>query len=328
MGGRMSDSARQGHHVDRRHGWLRRGRAVGLLAASLLAVGLTAAPAHAEQSDNSDHSDHSEHSDRDGRLLDVTAKDNGLAGQAQQDTYKLNTDQLSSGIVEVRLHNHGTVEHQVQLLRLHDGITLAGFTQAVAATQGGAVLQLADATGGSNGIDPGGYQQTFVRLRPGNYVALCFLAGGGDGAPHFAHGMLAPFTVVQAEDDESGHVRGHVLGDIDAFSFGFHMPAVVNGHGLYRFTNTAAVDTHELAILRLAPQKTAADFLTWISNGVGASPTIGANGGGGALAPGLRSWVRLRLAPGDYVAVCFVPDDEGTHPPHAILGMVQGFTAT
>ena len=31
-------------------------------------------------------------------------------------------------------------------------------------------------------------------LRPGNYVALCFLPGPG-GAPHMAMGMLQQFTV-------------------------------------------------------------------------------------------------------------------------------------
>ena len=287
---------------------------MGLLAAMLLAAGLTASPAHAAGSTDG------------GRLLDVTAHDDGPSAQVQHDFYTLNTNHLKAGLVEVRLHNAGTVPHQVQLLRLHDGVALPDFLGAVAASNGGAVLQLADATGGANAIDPGGYQAAFVNLRAGNYVALCFLTDGGDGAPHFAHGMLSPFTV--EGQGNSAHPPGHVLGAINAFSFGYQMPAVVDGHGLYRFTNTDGTDTHELTILRLAPGKTAGDFLNWIqTGGNGPPPVVASAGGANALAPGLHMWVQLNLAPGNYVAVCFVPDDAGSHPPHAALGMVHGFTA-
>jgi len=166
---------------------------------------------------------------------------------------------VKAGLVEVRLHNAGTVPHQVQLLRLHDGVTLTSFVHAVAASHGAAVPHLSDATGGSNGVGPGGNQTTFVNLREGNYIALCFLSDKGQDGPHFAHGMLAQFTV--KGQGNSAHPPGHVLGELDAFSFGYRMPAVVDGQGLYRFANTAAHDTHELAILWLAPHKTAADFL-------------------------------------------------------------------
>ena len=299
--------------ADQRHGRVRRGRGLGLLAAMLLAAGLTASPAHAVGSSAG------------GRLLAVTAHDNGPSAAVQRDYYTLNTNQVKAGLVEVRLHNAGTVPHQVQLLRMHDGITLTSFVQAVAASHGAAVPHLSDATGGSNGVDPGGDQTTFVNLRAGTYIALCFLSDNGHGAPHFAHGMLSPFTVKGQGD--SAHPPGHVFGDIDAFSFGYRMPAVVDGHGFYRFANTAAHDTHELAILRLAPQKTAADYLAWIKHGgQGRPPIVGTGGGAGALAPGLHSWVQLNLAAGQYVAVCFVPDEEGSHPPHAALGMVQGFS--
>lgn len=304
----------RGTSAEGSYGWARRWRLLCLLVAMILAAGTTAAPAGAVGATDG------------GRLLDVTAHDNGFSGGEQHDFYTLNTDHLKAGLVQVRLHNDGSVAHQVQLLRLHDGVNLADFQSAVALSHGGAVLQLADATGGSNAIEPGGYQATFVNLRAGNYVALCFLSGGGDGAPHFAHGMLSTFSV--AGQGNSAHPPGDVLGSIEAFSFGYRMPAVVNGHGLYRFTNTDGRDTHELTILRLAPGKTAADFRSWLRTGAnGPPPVAGSAGGANALAPGLHMWVQLNLAPGDYVAVCFVPDDEGNHPPHAVLGMVQGFTS-
>ena len=45
----------------------------------------------------------------------------------------------------------------------------------------------------------------------------------------------------------------------------------------------------------------------------------------GALSPGQTSWLALDLAPGTYIALCFVPDRE-TGVPHALMGMVQVFT--
>jgi hypothetical protein len=258
-----------------------------------------------------------------GHVLDVTASN---TSDGSSDTYALSTDHLKAGIVQVRLHNAGNVTHQVQLLRLHDGVTPAFYRQALLASQGGAALVYADATGGSNGIDPGGFQVSYMDLSAGTYVAMCFLSDGGDGAPHFAHGMFSPFTV--EGQGTSAHPPGHVLGSIDAFSFGFTMPAVVDGHGLYQFTNTATSDTHEATLLRLAPGKHASDVLAWIEGGQSGPPPIsGSAGGAGAMAPGTSMWVQLNLEPGDYVAVCFVPDDEPPHLPHAALGMVQGFTA-
>ncbi|MGB8650637.1 MAG: hypothetical protein WCD35_08235 [Mycobacteriales bacterium] len=280
----------------------------------LLSGGLATVPAHAG----------SEVSDVHGtaRVLDVTA-DNTADGSS--DTYRLGTDRLRAGLVDVRLHNAGTVDHQVQLVRLHDGVTADAYRRALIASQGGAALQLGDAMGGSNAIAPGGFQETWVDLPAGSYVAMCFLDGGG-GVPHFVKGMLAAFTVVG--QGNSAHPPGHVLATISAFSFGFQMPAVVDGHGLYRFTNTAPSDTHELTLIKLVPGATADQAKAWIENPSGPPPFAESAGGAGALAPGGEAWLAMNLTPGSYVAVCFVPDDEPPHAPHAALGMVQGFTVS
>lgn len=40
-----------------------------------------------------------------------------------------------------------------------------------------------------------------MNLEPGEYIAICFMpdhAEGGDGAPHFVHGMVQSFTVTEA----------------------------------------------------------------------------------------------------------------------------------
>lgn len=293
---------------------LRRGWGV-LAAALLLGSGLAAGPAQASDSRGEL-----------GHLLDVTANN---SPDGARDFFRLNTDDLKAGLVRVTLHNAGTVTHQVQLVRLHAGVTAAAFRAAILASHGSAALMLADATGGSGAIDPGRVQTTYVNLRAGNYVALCFLNGGDGGAPHFAHGMFTAFQV--RGHDERDVPAGHVQGTVKAFTtpadkMGFRMPAVIDGDGLYRFTNTAAMDTHEFALLKLAPGKTAADVVSWVAHGLaGPPPVTGSFGGGQALAPSGELWVRMNLPPGNYVALCFVPDDKPPHLPHAALGMVQAF---
>jgi hypothetical protein len=254
------------------------------------------------------------------RVLDVTA-DNAPDGST--DSFILSSDHLTAGLVDVRLHNIGNVDHQVQFARLHDGITPDFYYDSLVNSGGGTALVFADAMGGSNSVGPGGYQETWVNLPAGTYVAMCFQDGPpGSGPPHLFKGMFTSFTVTGRGN--SAHPPGYVRGTISAFTFGFDMPASIDGHGIYRFVNTADTDTHELTLLKLADGKHQADALAWLANPVGPPPFSSA-GGNGALAPGGEAWVRLNLSPGDYLAACFVPDDEAPHLPHIELGMVHAF---
>jgi hypothetical protein len=48
-------------------------------------------------------------------------------------------------------------------------------------------------------------------------------------------------------------------------------------------------------------------------------------GGMQALATGMRGWAVLDLAPGNYLAICAVPDPASGQP-HLALGMIASFT--
>ena len=293
-------------------------------AAVVAAAALTAVPtASAAVADDGHH-----HGDQRGTqvldvtasVLDVTASNDGPQGQPR---YTLSTDTLGAGLETIRLHNTGTEPHQVQLLRLHDDKTFSDLSTVLADPKGDP-FTVADATGGSNTILPGAEQETYVNLRAGHYVALCFVTDEVSNVPHFAEGMIAQFDVTGSGTRQ----RPDAEGTISAFSFGFNIPAHVDGNGVYRFKNLSDTDSHELTIERLAPGKTAADFLNVISGKVAGNPNdiAAPAGGGGAVAPHGVDWVRLNLAPGDYIAVCFVPDAEAQGAPHAALGMVRGFS--
>ena len=268
------------------------------------------------------------------RTLTVWASNNA---DGTQDSYRLSTHWLRAGLVKVDLHNVGTFPHQAQLFKLHKGVTAASYLASLEATGGGTALVLADATGGANTVDPGSHQVTWVNLKAGNYVVVCFQDGGDHGKPHFVDGMYASLTVFGHGND--ARPRGQVQGTIAAYThektrstplvMGFHMPKVIDSDGLYLFKNTAATDTHELAFLKLAPRKTAKDVVAFFrAGGVGQPPFTGDFGGAGALAPGGHSWLRMNMTPGQYVAVCFIPDDMPPHMPHVAMGMAQQFTVT
>jgi hypothetical protein len=279
-------------------------------AAVVAAAALTTAPTASALADDGHH----HHGDqRSTQVLDVKASNDGPQGQPR---YTLSATTLQAGLETIRLHNTGTEPHQVQLLRLHDDKKFSDLKRVLADPTGDP-LTVADATGGSNAILPGAEQETYVNLRAGHYVALCFVTDEVSNVPHFAEGMIAQFDVTGA----STRQRPDAEGTISAFSFGFNIPAYVDGHGVYRFKNLSDTDTHELTIERLAPGKTAANFLNVISGKVAGNPNdlAAPAGGGGAVAPHGVDWVRLNLVPGDYIAVC---DVHG----HAALGMVKGFS--
>jgi hypothetical protein len=57
-------------------------------------------------------------------------------------------------------------------------------------------------------------------------------------------------------------------------------------------------------------------------------PAADEAGGVGIMSSGQSNYVDLELSPGEYVAICFMPDHlgEATGQPHFMLGMMQSFT--
>jgi hypothetical protein len=45
-------------------------------------------------------------------------------------------------------------------------------------------------------MSPGFTVWSVLDFEPGDYFAICFVPDAESGAPHFALGMIAPFTVV------------------------------------------------------------------------------------------------------------------------------------
>jgi hypothetical protein len=279
----------------------------GLTAAGLTApwqAGAAAAPAA--------------HVSRTGHVVEIRATD---------DRYALATNgRIPAGLVELKLANQGRTDHQALLFRLHPGVTLAEFVRALKSGGLGA-LRLVDPAGGVNTVPARAAEVTWQALQGGRYV-LIDLNTGPDGVPYVAKGMAAGFTVTgHLPPTQLNAIRppGRVAGTVTAHTMTFTVPKVVDGRAIYRFTDTDRHDWHEFAIIRLKPHVTAADVIAYVRNGRGAPPFTSA-GGFGAETPGNGGWLRLDLAPGRYAAICFVPDDQPPHMPHAAMGMVVAFT--
>ena len=79
---------------------------------------------------------------------------------------------------------------------------------------------------------------------------------------------------------------------------------------------------HELALLKLAPGKTVADFAAWDAGGMKGPPPAEPIGGVVALDTGTRATFTADLTPGDYGLLCYVPDAKDGRP-HLAHGMIK-----
>jgi outer membrane protein assembly factor BamE (lipoprotein component of BamABCDE complex) len=230
---------------------------------------------------------------------------------------------MVAGLTDIKLVNAGSQPHQASFGRVKPGVTV---DQVLAAAKRGSsaepyIFSALDFAGGPSTISPYSQQETILNLRPGHYVALCFVPGP-DGMPHYQMGMITPFTVTTASGQAP---RGEPTADVVVrlVNFGFVMPANLRKGDLVKVVNQAN-EVHEMSIVQLAPGKTVQDILAWAKKPSATSPFLFV-GGMAPIAPGSTEWLRLSLNPGRYVTVCFVIDP-ATSKRHVMLGMIYPFT--
>jgi uncharacterized cupredoxin-like copper-binding protein len=232
-------------------------------------------------------------------------------------------EQIDAGLTNVTLVNEGATAHHLQLARLPEGATpeeIFGLFQE----NPPAALQALTFVGGPGLIDPGLRQAVLIDLLPGTYLALSFVADEA-GVPYMARGMAMPFTVVAATntaDVTTPPVEAH--GTAQLLDFSFVLPAAIAaGEQVWQVVNEGQ-EPHEIMVMQLADGKSVSDALAFLHAPTG-TPPYASIGGFQAITPGQTGWLKLDLAPGNYVAICYIPG-AATGELHFDMGMVQAFT--
>jgi hypothetical protein len=229
---------------------------------------------------------------------------------------------IESGMVTFVLDNTSQNLHHLQLVRLTEGMSAEDFHQRLMTLQPGTPPPswFVDA-GGVNPPPPGEPARVTMMVEPGEYAVIC-LVDTPDHVPHFAKGMVAPLTVTEAEGAPAPLPAADRTLTLVDYAFSFDAPPTSGAQDI-RVVN-GATQSHEIAIFRIVPGKTVEDVLAWGATYEGEPPMIPAGGVPG-VRPGQQVVMHMDLEPGDYVALCFVPDaNDGV--PHLAHGMVLPFT--
>ncbi len=236
--------------------------------------------------------------------------------------------QMPAGILELTLVNDTRAEADADVGRATPGATEAQINAADAAANAHSLqgfvrlTQLVTFIGGTNSVPPGSSETAILDLRtpgryglqvgnfqePGTRLTFTVTPGAGQGA------TLPPADVV---------VR---LKDMKFLGLPRHLPA----GKLTLQVNNEGPSAHELLLVRLDPGKTQRDVLDVLRQAQGqiGPPPPWAHPGGGmdSISPHQSAEVRLDLARGYYVVVCFMPDVKKQGTPHVMEGMIGHFT--
>jgi uncharacterized cupredoxin-like copper-binding protein len=229
--------------------------------------------------------------------------------------------QVKAGLVSITLENEGQEPHHVQLARLNDGVSVQQF-QAALQQSPEAALSLVTWAGGPGVIDFGGSQEVTMELVAGTYMLLCFIPSP-DGVPHLAKGMVASLEVVD-DDNSSGVQPPQAEAAVEMDDFSFVLPSEIKaGPQVWQIDNEGQ-QPHEISLIKLAEGKTMEDVAAFMAGPNGPPPFTSAGGLQG-IDPGESGWLKLNLTPGEYVALCHIPDP-ASGKPHTELGMVAAFS--
>lgn len=101
---------------------------------------------------------------------------------------------MKAGKVNITLANKGKERHEMNIVRLKDGVTAQQVVDAEAAGRDTGDLVADDSVGAVGPVEPGATGAAALDLVPGTYGYACFV-DAPDGEPHVAKGMLGQFKV-------------------------------------------------------------------------------------------------------------------------------------
>jgi hypothetical protein len=235
---------------------------------------------------------------------------------------------ITAGTTTFRLVNDGKEPHQISIVQLAKGKTLADFVAAAKANQ---PIPWAVGVGGPNTAGPGQTIDATVTLDAGNYLLLCWVPSPGSPVPHLAKGMIQPLTVSAASGVAQAGAPTSYVNEaapdvhLELFDYGFRFskPLTAGKHTIHVMNNAA--QEHEAVMMKLAPGKTMKDADAWFESGMKGPSPVTPEPGMAGLGKGRTATFTTNLTPGKYGIVCYIPDAKDGKP-HEMHGMVQEFT--
>jgi hypothetical protein len=230
-------------------------------------------------------------------------------------------ESFEAGMITFVLENTSETWHHLQLVRLPEGLSFTEFQERLAGMRPGQPIpEWFVEVGGVNPPPPGGSARATHLVEAGEYAVLCAV-DTPDHIPHVMKGMIRPLTVTPSASPPAPLPASDLTLTLVDYAFSFSAPPTRGSH-VIRVEN-AATQSHEIALFRLLPGKTVDDFMAWGATYEGPPPAE-ILGGVPAFRPGIVATMDVDLTPGDYLAVCFVPDaNDGA--PHIAHGMVLPF---
>jgi hypothetical protein len=230
-------------------------------------------------------------------------------------------DTIPAGWTTFRMVNHGPEYHHVQIFRVEGTRSSQELLAAMA------MWRLPDwlvPAGGPEGADAEGVEvDATAMLEPGEYLLACRIHSP-DGTEHFRKGMVRRLTVVPADDasDRAPPPEADLVLTLQDYAFGLE-GKVRAGRTRIRVENRGPKE-HHVAIGRLREGATLADAISY-DPASGTAPPVEFVGGTSGLAPGVINYTEVTFEPGEYVLLCFVPD-EADGRPHVEHGMARLLT--
>jgi hypothetical protein len=232
--------------------------------------------------------------------------------------------QVPAGRTKLVLTNRGDVEHQLGLFKLNSGDTTGTAFGAISKAgnlEGGRTH--GTWLGGPNGVAPHTSVSVVVDLAPGKYVVGCLIPAA-DGQPHAMKGMLSELTVTgkaapaSTADDQLPRVTLHEYFIELPPDFGKRAVEVGND----------GREVHELVIARMNGDATVNDIIAYEKLPYPKTrPAPDQDVAGSTfLNPGEHTRLDLDLAPGRYIAICYLPAPDGKA--HILHGMGHPFTVS
>jgi hypothetical protein len=228
-------------------------------------------------------------------------------------------DTVAAGPITIRLHNAGQDFHEVDLMRLTDGRTMADVAHAIETRQH---MPWAAELGGVAAVSPGDEAAVTIDVPAGSYVVICGVPDA-HGTPHAMKGMLRALVVTGPSSASATGSMPHPDVTVDMREYGFALSHPLTAGARMALVRNVGAERHMLILLRLAPGKSAADVLAWEHHRTGPPPARPI-GGVAEMDAGTAVLWPLQLSAGHYALICFADAPDGTT--HADHHMVSAFT--